>query len=244
MENVGPAMERQQAITGASEWTADPSGGPAALGSGLQWRRVFPGEERQLGLVRRWLESLLPDYPQREDVAVVATELCTNAIQHTLSGRGGWFAVEVTWHNSMVRVAVADGGASGAPQVVNDPEGEHGRGLLIVRGLSARTGVWGDHRGRLVWADIGWSDADTAEPASPQDRSDEVIRHETPKSHSAPRSSRGRSSGTLRNSLAPGGAGYKSCLFSPAEALLITIRVKADKSRGNFAVASMPKASV
>jgi len=142
----------------------------------MWWGRVFPGEERQLGLLRRWLESLLPACPARDDVACVATELGTNAIVHTASGRGGWFAVEITWHRPVVRVAVADCGAPDGPRVIDDPEGEHGRGLLVVRGLSVRTGACGDQRGRLVWADVAWDDAGAAEPASSQDPYEAVIR--------------------------------------------------------------------
>ncbi len=132
----------------------------------LRWRRVFPGEERQLGGVRRWLASLLPACPARDDVAAVATELAANAVRHTASGRGGYFTVEVTWHPSAVRVAVADHGAPGAPRVIDDPAAEHGRGLLVVRGLSARSGVAGDQQGRLVWADVPWADEDAVEPRS------------------------------------------------------------------------------
>src|SRR6266496_667242 len=143
------------------------SGGPAST-SAMRWRRVFPGEDRQLSVLRRWLESLLPDCAARQDVASVATELGTNAIRHTASGQGGCFAVEVTWHQPAVRVAVADCGSPAEPRVIDDPAGEGGRGLLLVHGLSVRTGVCGDHRGRLMWADIPWGDADAAESASPQ----------------------------------------------------------------------------
>ena len=142
-------------------------GEPAAPGPGLRWRRVFPGEGSQLGVLRRWLASLLPDCPARDDVASVATELGSNALVHTASGRGGSFAAEITWHQAVVRVAVADCGAPGGPRVIDDPAGEHGRGLLVVRGLSVRTGVCGDHRGRLVWADVRWGDMGAAEPMSP-----------------------------------------------------------------------------
>jgi anti-sigma regulatory factor (Ser/Thr protein kinase) len=127
---------------------------------------VFPGEERQLGVLRRWLASLLPDCPARDDVTSVATELGSNALVHTASGQGGWFAVEITTHRQAVRIAVADGGAPGEPRVLDDPEGEHGRGLLVVRGLSTRTGISGDHRGRLIWADVPWADT-SPESASP-----------------------------------------------------------------------------
>jgi anti-sigma regulatory factor (Ser/Thr protein kinase) len=154
-----------------------PSGGQSALEPGMRWRRVFPGDERQLGMLRRWLASLLPDCQARHDVACVATELGTNAIVHTASGgRGGSFAVEITWHRTVVRVAVADCGAPDGPRVVEDPAGLHGRGLVVVRGLSVRTGVCGDQRGRLVWADIPWDDAGAAEPASSQDPYEAVIR--------------------------------------------------------------------
>ena len=74
----------------------------------MRWRRVFPGEGRQLAALRQWLASLLPECPARDDVICVATELGTNAVQHTASGGGGWFAVEVSWHGPAVRGAVAD----------------------------------------------------------------------------------------------------------------------------------------
>jgi len=123
------------------------------------WQRVFPGCERELSRLRRWLSSLLPDCPERDEVLSIATELATNALEHTASGApGGTFAVEVTWHRSVMLVAVADGGSPGEPRVIEDLDGERGRGLLLVRGLSARTGWTGDERGRVVWAQIAWPD--------------------------------------------------------------------------------------
>jgi hypothetical protein len=111
-----------------------------------------------LGLLRRWISALLPECPARDDVVCVATELCTNAVRHTDSGRGGWFIAEITWCGQVVRVAVADSGAATEPQLMGDPLADHGRGLLIVRALSVRTGVVGGARGRLVWAEIVWED--------------------------------------------------------------------------------------
>lgn len=136
--------------------------GPDPVGPAvLRWRRVFRGEEPELRQVRRWLAWLLPEHPCRDDVIAVATELSTNALRHTVS-RGRWFAVEVTWHPPAVRVAVADCGGDSEPRVIDDLAAEHGRGLLLVRGLSLRTGVVGDHRGRLIWADIAWNEQDSA----------------------------------------------------------------------------------
>lgn len=124
----------------------------------LRWRQVLRGEERQLAVLRQWLISLLPECPARDDVVMVANELSSNAIRHTASGQGGCFALEVTWHTHAVLVAVADSGGPGEPCVVDDPLGEGGRGLLMVRGLSVRSGFTGDERGRLVWAQVRWED--------------------------------------------------------------------------------------
>jgi serine/threonine-protein kinase RsbW len=133
----------------------------------LRWRRVFPGEARELAAVRRWLGVLLPGCPARDDVMCVATELGFNALRHTASGRGGQFAVEVGRDASVVRVAVSDGGALSGPRVVDDPLRENGRGLLLVRGLSLRYGVCGGQRGRLVWADIPCGDPGAPASGSP-----------------------------------------------------------------------------
>jgi hypothetical protein len=129
---------------------------------------VFPGDEGQLGSLRQWLTSLLPECPARDDVASVATELGSNAIRHTASGRSGWFAVEVIWLGkpAAVRLAVSDGGAVGGPQVIDDPLAEHGRGLMLVRGLATRTGIAGDERGRVVWADVPWAEVASVAPAT------------------------------------------------------------------------------
>jgi anti-sigma regulatory factor (Ser/Thr protein kinase) len=171
MQGRQPSMEEEMSATsGAPEQDACPSAGSPALLPGTRWRRLFPGEARQFSLLRRWLESILPDCPSRDDVACVATELGTNAVRHTASGQGGRFVLEITWQESAVRVAVADGGAAGTPRVIDDPAGEQGRGLLLVESLSIRFGVCGDHRGRLVWADVPWAVADDADPAASRDR--------------------------------------------------------------------------
>lgn len=126
---------------------------------GARWRRVFPGDQPQLAVLRRWLNSLLPDCAARDDIVCVATELSTNAVLHTATGQGGWFAVELTWYGPVMRVAVADCGGAGEPQVIHDASGEHGRGLALVQGLAARSGFLGDHHSRLAWADVPWDQA-------------------------------------------------------------------------------------
>lgn len=129
---------------------------PCAVGPGPQWRRVFPGEPGQLGLLRQWLRSLLREHPALDDMMVVGTELGSNAIKHTFSGRAGRFAVEVTRHRHYMRIAVSDDGAAGEPEKTGGPLAESGRGLTVVRALAERAGVSGNNCGRLVWAHIAW----------------------------------------------------------------------------------------
>jgi anti-sigma regulatory factor (Ser/Thr protein kinase) len=131
------------------------------------WQRLFRGQESELRQLRRWLCVLLPDTSARDDLISVAVELGTNAIQHTASGDGGWFTVEVACRDSVIRVAVTDGGAPAAPQLGEDPfaggdvfdgdvdyESDCGRGLLIVQALSIASGVCGNVSGRTVWAEV------------------------------------------------------------------------------------------
>jgi anti-sigma regulatory factor (Ser/Thr protein kinase) len=130
-----------------------------------RWRQVFPGEGRQLAVVRQWLKTFLPDCTARDDVISVTTELASNAVLHTGSGNGGCFCVEICDLPGLVRVAVADGGALTEPRLVDDPAGEHGRGLQLVTAMSARRGMRAGPRGRVVWADVPWDGARPAAPA-------------------------------------------------------------------------------
>jgi len=78
--------------------------------------------------LRRWLSSLLPEWPARDDVLCIASELGSYAIRHTASGRpGGWFAVEISGCGSMAQLAITDGGSLAEPRMIDDQDAEHGR---------------------------------------------------------------------------------------------------------------------
>lgn len=130
---------------------------PAEDWARLRWCRVFPGEDRQLRVLREWLKGLLPACMARDDVIAVASELGANAVCHTASGRGGQFSVAVAWTGSVVSIVVGDGGGPTEPRVIDDTESENGRGLRLVRALSLTVGVTGDDRGRFVRADVPWT---------------------------------------------------------------------------------------
>jgi predicted CxxxxCH...CXXCH cytochrome family protein len=122
-----------------------------------RWWRTFPGEDRQLRVMREWLRSLLPACMARDDVIAVASELCANAVCHTASGQGAQFSVEVAWTGSVIEIVVGDSGGPAEPRVIDDPESENGRGLQLVRSLSLTVGVTGGERGRFVRAEVPWA---------------------------------------------------------------------------------------
>jgi anti-sigma regulatory factor (Ser/Thr protein kinase) len=107
---------------------------------------------------RHWVQELLPECDARDVVSLIASELTANAVRHTASGQpGGWFGVTVTWAAESVLVEVEDNGGPLVPVVVEDADGEDGRGLQVVVHLSDAVTVRGDAKGRFVCAVIPWA---------------------------------------------------------------------------------------
>jgi serine/threonine-protein kinase RsbW len=117
----------------------------------------YPGRTDQICHVRRDLEKLLEDCPVGDGVVLCASELATNAVQHSCSSRpGGTFTLHVeVSRGDHVRIAVDDGGG---PWTEAGVSLDRGRGLVIVAGLAADWGTAArpDRAGRTVWALFGW----------------------------------------------------------------------------------------
>ncbi|CAM5336789.1 hypothetical protein GCM10010345_16060 [Streptomyces canarius] len=92
-----------------------------------------------------------------DSAALVISELVTNAIVHTASGR---VVCELHEHDDMVRIAVRDEGcAPGEPHPSPQrPDEEHGRGLLLVDALCRAWGAQEHGSGLLVWAELARQD--------------------------------------------------------------------------------------
>lgn len=126
------------------------------------WTRRFRGGADQVPEVRQWLEDLLPDCAPRDDVLLLATELCTNAIVHSRSGEaGGQFSVDVDWAPTLARVVIGDQGSAQAPAVAARTSdaaqlGESGRGLLLVDDVADEWGTASCPNRRWVWGDVQW----------------------------------------------------------------------------------------
>lgn len=120
------------------------------------WRfsRYFLGSAPSITEARRFVVALLRGWPVVHEAELIVSELATNAIRHSASGRfGGRFLVSVQAHPDRLWLGVLDEGGLSSPKAFRPcPEGEGGRGLLLVASLAIDWGVWGDEHGRTVWA--------------------------------------------------------------------------------------------
>jgi len=117
--------------------------------------RVFAGDAVQVREARRFLAGVLDGCPAVDGALLCVSELATNAVLHSRSGRpGGCFTVRAARRAGSVRVEVTDEGGPWGRE--RDGDGQSGRGLLIVGELASR---WGREDGagrRTVWFELDW----------------------------------------------------------------------------------------
>ena len=131
---------------------------PPGLAGAITWGRVFPGIAQQVGVARRFVGNLLDGAPFRDDAIMVTSELFTNAVVHTASGRpGGLVTVQVSRWLLGARISVTDQGSATEP-VIRDAGGEpaeSGHGLYMVACLSTSVDWRDDPAGRTIHAILG-----------------------------------------------------------------------------------------
>jgi serine/threonine-protein kinase RsbW len=149
-----------------------PAGSLAQLAGHGAWlvatpkRRVFPGRPDQVAQARRFVGRVLSGCPVADDALLCVSELASNAIRHTRTGRNGKFQVVVWRGMASACVAVLDDGSDTIPTPTPGQTGrlaESGHGLLAVQALAA---WWGHHtyrdgsiRGTAVCCRLDWTPA-------------------------------------------------------------------------------------
>ena len=105
--------------------------------------------------VRRRLAELPdPGWPPG-DAMLVATELVTNAVRHSMSDEQDTVVVSVLREAGHIRISVRDAGRSGGTARISDRGGWFGGlGLKIVEQLTTRWGSSRDADGYEVWAEL------------------------------------------------------------------------------------------
>ncbi|MFC4501355.1 MULTISPECIES: ATP-binding protein [Streptomyces] len=112
---------------------------------------------RSVTLARRRVAQLAADWGHPHaagDAALIASELCTNALLHGCL-RNRLFRVETSLSGTALRIAVTDPRGERLPDPrPADRDDQFGRGLLIVDTLAAR---WATERltvGKTIWAEL------------------------------------------------------------------------------------------
>jgi len=125
---------------------------------------TLPGLPSMVPLARRAAHALVTEVlpggsPRDDDIALVVSELTSNAVLHSAAGEGGAFDLVIDVTPGRVRIEVADPGPAAASGC-RDSEGhdEYQRGLMIVAEFSDK---WGHDKaadGKSVrWAEFRWT---------------------------------------------------------------------------------------
>lgn len=130
-------------------------------------RRTFSGEHDQVACAREFVKRVVGCCPVLDDAILLTSELCTNTLQHTDSGRGGSFEVTVYRGHSSLRVEVRDDGSQTVPDIPQFGElSENGRGLELVDLIATRWGQNGDEYGRCIFFELLWKLPANGQPAT------------------------------------------------------------------------------
>jgi anti-sigma regulatory factor (Ser/Thr protein kinase) len=123
----------------------------------MKWSRLFVGEPTKVSAARTFAYECVEGRGNTNTIKLVVSELVTNAILHSDSGKpDGWFVLDVLVYPTKVQIRVHDLGGPKEPTRVEATEtAKRGRGLMLVDALSIAWGVEGDAATRTVWADIG-----------------------------------------------------------------------------------------
>lgn len=125
----------------------------------LEVERVrFPRHEASVVIARTHARIIATQWglsTLANDVALVVSELFTNAVIHNKTATGKEVGLTLRLSSSRIRIEVADsGGKFTIPLKSGEGESVSGRGLSIVRELACRIGITGQVLGKIVWAEI------------------------------------------------------------------------------------------
>ncbi|MEU8272277.1 ATP-binding protein [Sphaerisporangium sp. NPDC049002] len=127
-------------------------------GLGLLGRVDVPARVTAVPAARRCVRELLggTDHPQTDDALLLVTELVTNAVRYSDSGRcpAGRVTIAVADHDGTLHVDVTDAGSSeNRPTLCQEtrPDSGGGRGLWLLQQVATTWGWYETATGRVVW---------------------------------------------------------------------------------------------
>ena len=120
---------------------------------------TYPGLPVIIPSARRLVSDVMAASPRVTDIELIASELMTNALQHTTAGQlGGVFTLTISAGSGWASIEVSDAGDGfWRHEPTSHPaSNEHGRGLMLVAALADRFGHDADECGQTVWAEVSW----------------------------------------------------------------------------------------
>ena len=129
---------------------------------------TLPGEPQQVsrarGFVARTLASAGLPGVDSDAATLLTSELVTNAIVHTDSGKPGrTVTVVVLGLPGGALVEVLDDGSASTPVVKGDPFAGEGQGLFLVQQMAAQWGYLRGQGGTTVWFHLAAASCEFAE---------------------------------------------------------------------------------
>jgi anti-sigma regulatory factor (Ser/Thr protein kinase) len=122
------------------------------------FQRDYPGTVSQAAHVRADLAKIAAEFPDADDLILLASELVTNATIHSRSAQpGGTFTVCVyLYPGDYAWVEVTDQGGEWTEPDTDDDE--HGRGLALVAAIAGpgNWGIDGSPACRTAWYRLDW----------------------------------------------------------------------------------------
>jgi anti-sigma regulatory factor (Ser/Thr protein kinase) len=118
----------------------------------VQASRMFEPETSEVIAARRFVSAALQEWGcDPDDVALLVSELATNAVLHARSD----FMVRVEAGHGRVRVEVFDRNSRLPTFAVVPPDAYSGRGLMLVQALASSWGVEShSDNGKTIWFEL------------------------------------------------------------------------------------------
>jgi anti-sigma regulatory factor (Ser/Thr protein kinase) len=117
--------------------------------------QFYRRELRSVPAARKFVRTAVTDWglgARIDDVLLCVSELATNALLHGVPPGHGYQLKLWLYGDGLLRVEVHDSG-DGEPGV-REPDGESGRGLLLVAALADNWGVGERDPGKIVWCEF------------------------------------------------------------------------------------------
>jgi hypothetical protein len=113
---------------------------------------TIPRHAAEVAGVRRFVAKTLGDRPETATALLLTSEAVTNSVIHT---DGPTVTVVVIETHDGLRLEVTDSGADTVPTIHDGGDlREDGRGVLLLRRLSVRSGFNADESGLTYWFEL------------------------------------------------------------------------------------------